>query len=215
MMQITKIIPGILIAAIVFFPVKQCFTGQQSYNFYSETELIREADIDAVIAVNSGTLLNVNIESGTDWKNITLEISPFVYGTTRFRNLNSPDLLYISKTNAIRENQKLLHNLLGFSKEILTNFSDFFADFNMAAISRNPIPASLLQKSNKSVKQGINNHVSSIKYLFKATGSITFHVKNKNGENIISVSKGKFVRQLCCLKLNDREILKRVYYKLI
>ncbi len=213
-MKIKKLIQGIIFAAYVFLPFEQCFTGQQSYNFCHETELIRAANKNALVAVNYGTLIDVNIESGTDWENITFEFSVYVYGVTRFRNMNYIDSLHFSKAKIIRDYQSHKKSIWRIPSENITNYSGQFTGNEIAAFE-NPFVYALFPTSFFKINRVKHNRAVTLKYLFKETGSITLHLRKLNGENIISVSKGKFVRQLCCLKLNDRELFRKINYYLI
>lgn len=211
-MQISKVLPRIFIVAFVLLPFAQSFPGQQYCIFESESELLRLANENIMIAANSGSLVNVRMESGTNWKNITLEMSTYVYGVTRFRNLNPSGSSNFTKAKVFKDNLSNLKKILGISFENFTDFSGLFSDYERAVSQKQPIPAGVFRKSSKEGKAGTNAPEFTINFTAKVTGSITLHMRNIDGVNSITVSKGKIIRQYCSFRLNDREIMKSLKY---
>lgn len=202
----------VLTIILAIFPFSALCPGAQFNLYDEELELPCTVNESFSVAGNYGSKVYVQTDSGANWRNITIGISCYVYGVTRISNLKLLGPINFDKVRAVNNEFKQFSGSSVFQGSISAAPAGFLGEEISGAVSdMSPVLPGLNNIPVKDRNPGNSAPMLTLNFLIKVTGTITFHIENIEGKNIVTVSREKLVKRSYNLNVDGTEVSKNTY----
>lgn len=211
-MNTGKIKVRILAIVLTIFPFSLLYPGPQYCLYSHETSVPRILSESFSFAGNWGSSVNLKVDSGLNWKNITIEISRCVYGVTTISNLKFLGPINTEKIQAVNNKFSQFGRSTGFHGSIPAVPSRLLPEnlnYAVSDVSRLLTEPQTIPVKGRNCERG--DPVLTVNFMIRVTGTITFHVENIGGKNLVTVTRGKTINRSYDLNVDGTEISRSTY----